>query len=80
MPTVLTTSMTTNQTLAPFLTAFHNASPFQTSAQIKTGTKSGHPQPAINDQDCPPHPPIMLYIKPWLLAGRNAFNDDKPIS
>lgn len=80
MPTVLTTSKTTNQTLVPRRAAFHNASPFQTSDQIKTGIRSDHPQPVINDQDCPPQPPIILYIKHWLLAGRDVFNDDKPIS
>ena len=79
MPTVLTTSIMTNQTLAPRRAAFHNASPFQTSDQIKTSVKSGHPQPAINDQGCPPNPLIMSYIKHWLLAGRDVFNDDKPI-
>ena len=85
MPTVFTSSKITNQTLAPRRADFHNASPFQISDQIKTGARNSHPQPAINDQDCPPHPPIippqfpiMLYIKRWLLAGRGVFNDDKP--
>lgn len=85
MPTVLTTSKTTNQTLVPFLAAFHNASPFQTNDQTMTSPKNGHHQSDIKDQDCPQppimfpaQPPIMLYIKRWLLAGRGVFSDDKP--
>ncbi len=75
MPTVLTTNKTTNQTLVPFLAAFHNASPFQISDQIKTGARNAHPQSDINGQDCPPHPPIMfphppimLYITPLAIS------------